>query len=105
MSAVTRLRTPWLAGALLLLLAAGVAVPAAYFLGWRTWSVAAGLAAVLLLLFGGIERLWQRHALARPSRSAKRGRLRLVSGGKRKGNGQAHDAEPDEGEEGPRWVM
>jgi hypothetical protein len=95
-------RAPWLGGAVLLALTAGLTAPAAYALGVRRWPLLVGLAAVVLLLFGGVERLWQRRPLPRRSRAATRLGLRVVPGGK--GNGHAHDATDDDGEK-PRWLM
>ncbi len=43
-------RSPWLAGALLLVLAAGFAAPVAWLIGARHWSLYAGLLAIVLLL-------------------------------------------------------
>ena len=96
-------RAPWLGGALLLALAAGLVAPLAYSLGWRRWPLLVGLGAGLILLFGGLERLWQRRPLPRPHRVADRSRFRVVPGGK--GNGHAHDAKKDDDGDKPRWVM
>mgnify|MGYP001766548095 CR=1 FL=1 len=106
-------RSPWLAGALLLLLAAGLLAPAVYLVGVRRWPLYAGLLAALLLVFGAVERLWQSAALAWQRRAvarmqaAQRSRFQVLEGGKeekkRKGNGHAKDA--GEGQDGPRWVM
>jgi len=95
-------RAPWLGGAVLLALTVGLTAPVAYALGVRRWPLLLGLAAVLLLLFGGVERLWQRRPLARRHRAAGRPRFRVVPGGK--GNGGSHDSTDDDGEK-PRWVM
>jgi protein-S-isoprenylcysteine O-methyltransferase Ste14 len=103
MLSLSRLRgSPWLAGALLLALAGGLAAPLLLWLGLRSWPAWVGLAAVLVLLFGWLERLWQRRPLPRPTRVAARRRFRVVPGGK--GNGHAHDAPDDDGEK-PRWLM
>ena len=103
MSLLARLRrAPWLGGAVLLALAVGLTAPVAYALGVRRWPLLVGLAAVLLLLFGAVERLWQRRPLPRPQRAAGRLRFRVVPGGK--GNGRDPDAGDDDGEK-PRWVM
>jgi fatty acid desaturase len=95
-------RAPWLGGAVLLALAVGLAAPLTYALGFRRWPLSVGLAAGLLLAFGGLERLWQHRPLPRPHRVAGRHRFRVVPGGK--GNGHAHDSTDDDGEK-PRWVM
>jgi hypothetical protein len=98
-----RRRAPWLGGAVLLALAAGLTAPVAYALGLRRWPLLVGLAAGLLLLFGGIERLWQRRPLSRPHGATRRHRFRVVPGGK--GNGRDHDLTTDDDGDEPRWVM
>jgi hypothetical protein len=104
MPTLSRLRrAPWLGGALLLALAAGIVAPLAYALGSRRWPLLAGLGAGLILLFGGLERLWQRRPLPRPKRAAGRSRFRVLPGGK--GNGHAHDSTKDDGGDKPRWMM
>src|SRR5512139_3942324 len=95
-------RAPWLGGAVILALAVGLTAPVAYALGVRRWPLLLGLVAVLLLLFGGVERLWPRRPLERRPRAAARPRFRVVPGGK--GNGRSHDSTDDDGEK-PRWVM
>ncbi len=95
-------RAPWLGGAVLLALAAAFVAPAAYAFGVRRWPLLVGIGAALLLLFGGIERIWQRRPLPRRRRVASRLRFRVVPGGK--GNGHDHDSTDDEGDK-PRWVM
>jgi len=96
-------RSPWLGGALLLALAVGLVAPLAYALGPGGWPFLVGLGAGLILLFGGLERLWQRRPLPRPHRPADRTRLRVVPSGK--GNGHAKDKTKDDGGDEPRWVM
>ena len=104
MPTLSRLRrAPWLGGALLLALAAGLLAPLAYALGPRGWPLLAGLGAGLILLFGALERLWQRRPLPRPKRAAGRSRFRVLPGGK--GNGHAHDSTHDDGGDKPRWMM
>jgi len=104
MPTLSRLRrAPWLGGALLLALAAGIVAPLAYTLGWSRWPLLAGLGAGLILLFGGLERLWQRRPLPRPKRMAGRSRFRVLPGGK--GNGHAHDSTQEDGGDKPRWMM
>ena len=95
--------TPWLGGALLLALVVGLVAPLAYTLGWSRWPFLVGLGAGIILLFGGLERLWQRRPLPRPHRVADRNRFRVVPGGK--GNGHAKDPAKDDGGDKPRWVM
>jgi fatty acid desaturase len=96
-------RAPWLAGALLLALAVGLVAPLAYALGWHRWPFLVGLGAGVILLFGGLERLWLRRPLPRPHRVVDRNRFRVVPGGK--GNGHAKDPNQDDGGDKPRWVM
>ena len=104
MSPLARLRrAPWLGGALLLVLAAGLTAPLAYALGARRWPLLAGFAAALVLLFGALERLWQRRPLPRRHRVTERRRFRVVPGGK--GNGHDHDLQPDDDGDKPRWLM
>jgi protein-S-isoprenylcysteine O-methyltransferase Ste14 len=96
-------RAPWLAGALLLAFAVGLVAPVAHSIGWARWPYLVGLAAAILLLFGALERLWQRRPLPRTHRVADRTRFRIVPGGK--GNGHAKDTDKDDGGDKPRWVM
>ena len=96
-------RSPWLGGALLLALAAGSVAPFVYWLGGQRWPLHVGLAAGLLLLFGGVERLWQRRPPPRRARATDRRRFRVVPGGK--GNGHAHDLHEDDHGDKPRWLM
>jgi len=104
MSLLARLRrAPWLGGAVLLALAAGLTAPVAYALGVRRWPLLVGLAAGLLLLFGGLERLWQRRPLRRSPRATRRHRFRVVPGGK--GNGRDHEVTTDDDGDEPRWLM
>jgi hypothetical protein len=104
MLSLSRLRrSPWLGGAVLLALAAGLAAPLAFALGWRRWPLSVGLAAGLLLAFGGLERLWQLRPLPRRHRVADRRRFRVVPGGK--GNGHDHDSTTDDEGEKPGWLM
>jgi hypothetical protein len=104
MPSLSRLRrAPWLGGALLLALAAGLLAPLGHVLGPGRWPLLAGLGAGLILLFGGLERLWQRRPLPRPHRATGRTRLRVLPGGK--GNGHAKDSTKDDGGDKPRWVM
>jgi hypothetical protein len=104
MPTLSRLRrAPWLGGAVLLALAAGLVAPLALALGLRGWPFYAGLGAGLILLFGAIERSWQRRPLPRPKRPAGRGRFRILPGGK--GNGHTDDQPGDDEGDKPRWLM
>ena len=109
MAGPARFRSPWIAGALLLALGAGLTAPVLYALGPRAWPLAAGALALLLLVFGALERLWQRRGLPGPHRAADRRRFRLFTGGKGKGNGHAKDVrasdDPEDDGDKPRWVM
>ena len=94
-------RAPWLAGALLLALVAVATATLALRLGPRYWPFYAGLAAGLLLLAGGLERLWQSRPLPRRHRTTPGGsRFRLLRG--RRGNG---GVDRDDDGETPRWLM
>jgi hypothetical protein len=106
MSPLARLRrAPWIGAALILALAAGLAAPVAYALGARRWPLFVALAAVLLLLLGGLERLRRRRPLpGPPPRPATPQRLRVVRGGKGNGRPHDHDTTDDDGEK-PRWLM
>jgi len=107
MAGPVRFRSPWIAGALLLALGAGLAAPLLYWLGPRAWPLALGALAILLLVFGALERLWPRRALPSPRRAARR-RFRVFTGGKGKGNGHAQDLPadgPEDDDDKPRWVM
>jgi len=96
-------RPPWLAGLLLLVLAVALIAPLVAVVGTRRWPFLVGLAAGLLLLFGGLERLFQKWSLPRAQRIVKKRRFRILSGGK-KGNGHTDDS-PDDSQDKPRWVM
>jgi len=96
-------RSPPTGGVLLLVLAAALVAPLAFWLGSRRWPLSVGLAAALLLAFGALERFWQSRPHSRPTRVADRRRFRVVPGGK--GNGHAHDIQPDDDGDKPRWVM
>lgn len=100
-------RRPWLPGVVLLLLALGLATPALLLVERRGFAVFAGVAALLLLALGSLERLWQTRPLPGRRRSAARSRLRLVAGGKTAGkrNGEAQDPPGTTGGDGPGWVM
>jgi hypothetical protein len=102
MSALQKLRrAPWLSGALVLLLVGGLVAPLALRLGSRYWAYYAGLAALLLLAFGWLEKMLKALSAPRPPRA--RGKLRVVRGGR--GNGEDVDLAEDETTDGQRWLM
>jgi len=107
MSPLSRLRRePWLAGAVLLVFAGALVSPLVFRFGWRYWPFYVGVAALLLLLAGVVERRWKSRAVSYSlPRPARRPRFRVVPGGKsgKKGNGEA-PPDPDD-EDKPRWVM
>ena len=99
MPTLSRLRrAPWLGGAVLLALAAGLVAPLALAVGLRGWPFYAGLGAGLILLFGAIERLWQRRPQARSRFVVLRGGVQTPPGrppgGGRKGNGRGSPHAP-----------
>jgi hypothetical protein len=105
MSPLARLRrAPWIGAAVVLALAAGLTAPVAYALGVRRWPLVVALAAVLLVLFGALDRLRRRRTLPHPPRAATPHRLRVVRGGKGNGRPHDHDTTDDDGEK-PRWLM
>jgi protein-S-isoprenylcysteine O-methyltransferase Ste14 len=99
-----RRRAPWIAGALLLALVGLPLVAAALRFGLRYWPFLVGAGAILLLLAGWLERLWQSRPLTRPrSRSAAQGRFRILRGGRLEGHPREPDVDDDADE--PRWLM
>ena len=105
MTSLSRLRrrAPWISGALLLaLIGLPVLVGGARF-GVRHWPFILGAAAILLLLAGWLERLWQSRALPRLRSSDARKRLRVLRGGLEKGRPPKLDGDDDTEE--PKWLM
>lgn len=100
---LSRRPRPWVAGAVLLLFVAVFIGPLAVRFGLRYWAFYAGAAALLLLLAGWLERLWQSRPLARPrGHRSGGGRFRILRGGR--GNGRAAGTDSGESDE-PRWLM
>ena len=99
MRALAKLRqTPWVAGALLLVLAAGIAAPLGHALGLRSWPFYVGLVVAALLLMGWVERLWKRRPLPLPPRT--QGKFKVLRGGK------GYDInKKDDSTDNPRWLM
>ena len=99
-----RRRSPWIAGALLLTLVGLPLLAAAARLGLRHWPFLVGAAALLLLLAGWLERLWQSRPLPRrrPGTAARR-RLHVLRGGR--SGGQPTGSGTDDDSEEPKWLM
>ena len=88
----------WVPGAVLLVAAAIAAGLAGLALGIRTLPPYLGLAALVLLLMGGIERLWTARQAPAPPKS--RGKLKVIRGGKAE-----YDLEADETTNNQRYLM
>ncbi len=98
MRALAKLRqTPWMAGLLLLVLAAGISAPLGYALGLRSWPFYVGLVVAALLLMGWVERLWKRRPVSLPPRF--HGKFKVLPGGK------GYDIKKDDATDNPRWLM
>jgi len=103
-------RPPWIAGALQLLIAAALAAPVLLYLGPPRWPFVVGAFTLALLALGVLERRWQARPLPRRVRPSDRRRFRVLTGGKGKGNGHAHDVpeesdDPEGSGDKPRWLM
>ena len=90
-------KAPWFAGALLLILAAGIVSPLGYALGVRSWPFYVGLVAGALLLMGWVERVWKRRPVSLAPRS--RTKFKLLAGGRKP------DLSQDDSNDNPRWLM
>jgi protein-S-isoprenylcysteine O-methyltransferase Ste14 len=100
-----RRRAPWVAGALLLALVGVPLLAAGARFGLRNWPFLLGAAAMLLLLAGWLERLWQARALPRQrARSEAQRRFRILRGGKATGSPPELDEDESDPEE-PKWLM
>ena len=98
-----RRRAPWVAGAVLLALLGLPLLVAGIRFGLRYWPFLVGAAAILLLLAGWLERLWQTRPLQRPkSRSAAGSRFRVLPGGRAESPPPELD---DDDTDEPRWLM
>jgi membrane protein implicated in regulation of membrane protease activity len=91
-------RTSWVPGALLLAVAAIVSALLGFALGVRAWQTYLGMALLVVLALGLVERLLARRRSPSPPRA--RGKLRVVHGGK---NG--YDLEKDDSTNSQRWLM
>ncbi len=98
-----RRRAPWVAGAVLLALLGLPLLVAGMRFGLRYWPFLVGAAAILLLLAGWLERLWQTRPLERPrSSAAGRSRFRVLPGGRAESPPSEED---DDDTDEPRWLM
>ena len=88
----------WLPGAVLLAAAAIAAGLAGLAFGIRAWQTYAGLAALVLLAMGAIERLWT--ARQAPAQPKTRARLKVIRGGKAE-----YDLAADESTNNQRYLM
>jgi len=96
-----RLRAPWVAGAVLLALVGVPSIILAMRFGLRYWPYLVGAAALLVLLAGWVERVWQSRPLQPPrSRSGKKSRFRVIPGGR----AEPRPPETDDDDK-PRWLM
>ena len=101
-----RLRAPWVVGAVLLAFLGVPLVGLGMRFGLREyWAFYVGAAALLILLAGWVERVWQSRPLERPksrSASAKQSRFRVLPGGRAEGRSRRPD---DDDPDKPRWLM
>ena len=88
----------WMPGTALLLAAAVAAGLAGLALGFRTWTPYLGLAAIVVLAMGWLERVWMGRQVPAPPKS--RGRLKVIRGGK-----PEYDLEADESTNNQRYLM
>ena len=96
-----RLRAPWVAGAVLLAFVGLPAIILGVRFGLHYWPYLVGAAALLVLLAGWVERVWQSRPLRRPrSRSADKSRFRVIPGGR----AEPRPSESDDDDK-PRWLM
>ena len=99
-----RRRAPWIAGALVLALVGLPLVAAGLRFGLQYWPFLLGAGAILLLLAGWLERLWQSRRLPRPrSRKGPQRGFRVLRGGRPEG--RPAELDPDDDTDEPRWLM
>jgi protein-S-isoprenylcysteine O-methyltransferase Ste14 len=99
-----RRRAPWIAGVLVLALVGLPLVAAGLRFGLQYWPFLVGAGAILLLLAGWLERLWQSRRLPRPrSRKGAHSRFRVLRGGRPEG--RPAELDPDDDTDEPRWLM
>ena len=89
----------WVPGAALLAAAAIAALLAGLALGIRSWPPYLGLAALVVLAMGWIERLWTARQAPAPPKA--RGKMKVIRGG-----GKAeYDLESDQTTNNQRYLM
>ena len=88
----------WVPGAVLLAAAAAAAGLAGLALGIRSWAPYLGLAALVVLAMGWLERMWMARAAPAPPRN--RGKLKVIRGGK-----SEYDLAEDESTNNQRYLM
>jgi protein-S-isoprenylcysteine O-methyltransferase Ste14 len=92
------------AGAVLLAFVGLPLLAAGARFGLSYWPFLLGAGAILLLLAGWLERVWQSRARPRPRWTARaRKRFRLLRGGREEDGPPELDADDDTEE--PRWLM
>jgi hypothetical protein len=97
MSPVPAVRS-WVPGAVLLGAAAVAAGLAGLALGIRSWPPYLGLAALVLLAMGWLERVWMARAVPAPPKT--RGKLKVIRGGK-----SEYDLAEDDSTNSQRYLM
>lgn len=88
----------WVPGAVLLAAAAVAAGLAGLALGIRSWVPYLGLAALVVLAMGWLERLWLARAVPAPPKN--RNKLKVIRGGK-----SEYDLAEDETTNNQRYLM
>ena len=88
----------WVPGAVLLGAAAVAAGLAGLALGIRSWVLYLGLAALVVLAMGWLERVWMARAAPAPPKT--RGKLKVIRGGK-----SEYDLAEDDSTNNQRYLM
>ena len=88
----------WVPGAVLLAAAAAAVGLAGLALGIRSWAPYLGLAALVVLAMGWLERIWMERTAPAPPRN--RGKLKVIRGGK-----SEYDLAEDQSTNNQRYLM
>ena len=88
----------WMPGAALLAAAAGASALAGLALGVRSWPLYVGLAALVVLAMGWLERVWTSRSAPAPPKN--RGKLKVIRGGK-----SEYDLADDDSTNNQRYLM